>query len=550
MNDQVEKNTKQRRRRVFSLQSIFLSMLGIFSSVFILIMLYAYYDMNLISSSSASLTENSLPRIMSAQRSLINLERLRSYINIVKESSDIRVSRSAYIDASALLTEQLFDVEEVASLSDNVLSRVRQLWQCRTELNQTRSELTRAGGSLALNIYHIELEAGLPNRGLVYVPPEELAQHRVSTAGDEHYAAAQKVCGANPQGDLAIQCRTLPGAKKDFERALAAYQTAERDLIRRHSEIEFLLNLMSSAYTQNETLIISEELNHITSISHDLLDYLILIFFLVLVSCFVLYITIYSIMVRPLQKIAHFITRFTQMQDDESPHELLPDTQVLELSKIVSLLRRLFENVQKMTDDSERITQRYTELLTISYYDELTGAHNRRALELFNRTVGKLPSRFAVMMVDIDLFKKFNDTLGHQKGDAVLRRISLCLIKNTSEADIVYRYGGEEFCIVLQNVDKPILASIGRRLCHSVKQLDISNPGNHDRPVTISIGISPPTTIRGQWTLEEMIAMADTALYEAKRQGRERFVFYDQSQEGKQLQTALQETADPGGGSP
>lgn len=246
---------------------------------------------------------------------------------------------------------------------------------------------------------------------------------------------------------------------------------------------------------------------------------------IVLLSCIALYVTLFAVVVRPLQKIAFFINRFNRRQGADDL--ILPATKVTELSEVVELLRHLFEDVQKITSDSERITQRYSELLTISYYDELTGAHNRRALELFNRTIGDVPSRFAVMMVDIDFFKKYNDTLGHQKGDLVLRRVSLCLIKNTSESDIVYRYGGEEFCIVLQNVDKQMLSSIGRRLCHSVKLLDIINPGNDNKPVTISIGISPATTVKGQWTLDELISKADAALYEAKRQGRERFVFYE-----------------------
>ncbi len=534
MTDQVVKDKAQRRRRVFSLQAIFLGLLGVFSSVFILVMLYAYHDMNQIRSSSAALTEHALPRIMRAQRSLINLERLRSYINVVKESSDPHISCNAYIDASALLTEQLFDVEEVATLSSEVLSLVQQLWKNRLALNQAYGVLNRSGGRLALMVYHIEMELGLPEADRLMLPPAAQDHVGMSSSIYKIYNEALQICSAGLQGDVVRHCQALPEARNDFNQALRSCQDAEHELLSQHREIEFRLNLMSTAYIQNETQVIGGELKQISSTARDLLDYLILIFFFVLVSCFILYITIYSVMVQPLQQIAGFITSLTHKQDDESPAQPLPDTRVQEMSKIVSLLRRLYENVQKITDDSERITRNYTELLTISYYDELTGAHNRRALELFNRTVGQVPARFAVMMVDIDFFKKFNDSLGHQQGDMVLRRISLCLIKNTAESDIVYRYGGEEFCIVLQNVDEAILAVIGQRLCHLVKQLDIINPGNDHQPVTISIGISPATTVRGQWSLNEMIAMADIALYEAKHQGRGRFVFYQSGQETSQ----------------
>lgn len=527
----MQRKPGDKKRRTFSLRSIFLTMALTFATIFMLVMGYSYYDMSLIRSSSSSLAQNSIPRIMSAQRALVNLEKLKSYLTVIKESADPVSARNAYIDASALLAEQMFDDEDVAVLSHSVLNKVKLMWNTRSSLNKTRGELIRNWIHLALIVNR--LSANAPDGeikpedflGYDYVTEADFSGFMLSDYVKKQFTKAQEICaGVTEPGALEL-CRNLEPARETFERNYNYYNSYLSDLKRRSEDIEFLINLMSSSYTQNETAVISQELGYITDISRDLIYYLVLISVIVLISCIALYVTLFAVVVRPLQKIAFFINRFNRRQgaDDLT----LPATKVTELSEVVELLRHLFEDVQKITSDSERITQRYSELLTISYYDELTGAHNRRALELFNRTIGDVPSRFAVMMVDIDFFKKYNDTLGHQKGDLVLRRVSLCLIKNTSESDIVYRYGGEEFCIVLQNVDKQMLSSIGRRLCHSVKLLDIINPGNDNKPVTISIGISPATTVKGQWTLDELISKADAALYEAKRQGRERFVFYD-----------------------
>lgn len=521
-----------KKSRTFSLRSIFLTMALAFAMIFMLVMVYSYYDMSLIRSSSSSLAQNSIPRIMRAQRALVNLERLRSYLTVIEESADPVSARNAYIDASALLAEQMFDVEDVAVLSHSVLNKVKLMWNTRSSLNKTRNELIRNWIQLALivNRMSVDDKNGEIRQedflGYDYVTEADFSGFMLSDYVKKQFTRAQEICAGVTEQKLIELCEHLVPAREAFERNYAYYNSYRSDLKRRSEDIEFLINLMSSSYTQNETAVISQELGYITDVSRDLIYYLLLISVIVLASCIALYVTLFAVVVRPLQKIAYFINRFNRRQGAD---ELtLPDTKVTELSEVVELLRHLFEDVQKIASDSERITQRYSELLTISYYDELTGAHNRRALELFNRTIGEVPARFAVMMVDIDFFKKFNDTLGHQKGDLVLRRVSLCLIKNTSESDIVYRYGGEEFCIVLQNVDKETLASIGRRLCHSVKLLDIINPGNDNRPVTISIGISPATSVKGQWTLDELISKADAALYEAKRQGRERFVFYDE----------------------
>ena len=127
-------------------------------------------------------------------------------------------------------------------------------------------------------------------------------------------------------------------------------------------------------------------------------------------------------------------------------------------------------------------------------------------------------------MADIDNFKAFNDMRGHQYGDFVLSTIGRELRANVSNEDSVYRYGGEEFMILLQEVGDRVLKDIGQRLCDVIYNIGVENPANATGRLTISVGASLSTTRDGEFGWEEMIGQADKALYDAKHGGRNQVV--------------------------
>lgn len=167
------------------------------------------------------------------------------------------------------------------------------------------------------------------------------------------------------------------------------------------------------------------------------------------------------------------------------------------------------------------------------YVDELTGAANRLAL---NEALSKLESNYALAMVDIDHFKKFNDTFGHSQGDHALRFVSSHLIKEHNGK--VYRYGGEEFCLIFENTTPQkcvaLMDDIRKKLENYVFTIrgfgiDRRNSNNgvsaetkqkSRTQITISVGIATP--LDKNQTPEETLKIADRALYEAKNQGRNR----------------------------
>lgn len=127
-------------------------------------------------------------------------------------------------------------------------------------------------------------------------------------------------------------------------------------------------------------------------------------------------------------------------------------------------------------------------------------------------------SKFSLILIDIDFFKKFNDTFGHQSGDAVLRQVSQKLKKNVRSSDFVCRYGGEEMSIILPNTDKNEALITAQKICDAVAEAPLKLAGDKESIVTISLGVA--TFPEDGETPSEIIDSADKRLYFAKENGR------------------------------
>jgi diguanylate cyclase (GGDEF)-like protein len=169
-----------------------------------------------------------------------------------------------------------------------------------------------------------------------------------------------------------------------------------------------------------------------------------------------------------------------------------------------------------------RISGREHELMQLALLDPLTGAFNRRSFLEFS---GKEEARtrrggdqFAVLMLDIDHFKRINDQYGHPAGDAVIKALADVCTRALRPTDVIARYGGEEFVINLPNTDAAQAQRIAERVRLAVA--DARVPSEHGAiAFTVSIGLA---TCSDETPLAEAIARADKALYAAKRGGRNR----------------------------
>lgn len=184
---------------------------------------------------------------------------------------------------------------------------------------------------------------------------------------------------------------------------------------------------------------------------------------------------------------------------------------------------------QKVKERTAALAKANEALKKLSAKDSLTGLYNRRHLDealLREYTRCKRQqSPIAFVIIDIDHFKAFNDSHGHQVGDDCLRLVAAQLEESVNRpSDVVARYGGEEFCIVLPETDKAGSLAIASRVHQNIGDLTFRHEGKI-LPVTVSIGVSvhPPGS---ETDFESLVKEADTALYVAKENGRNQVQFY------------------------
>lgn len=183
-------------------------------------------------------------------------------------------------------------------------------------------------------------------------------------------------------------------------------------------------------------------------------------------------------------------------------------------------------------------------LRTQSTKDPLTGLYNRRYLqEMLDREIRRAirsEQALGILMLDLDHFKNFNDTYGHDAGDAVLRETGSFLVRSIRAEDFVCRYGGEEFVVILPTADLRAAEARAQRIRAKLRDLVIMHDGRSLGLITASIGVA---ALPNHGTNErDLLQAADAALYRAKRQGRDRVVVAEASVSVDSLGTPASKT--------
>ncbi len=189
--------------------------------------------------------------------------------------------------------------------------------------------------------------------------------------------------------------------------------------------------------------------------------------------------------------------------------------------------RRVEEELRKRNQELEHLSNKLqsvnAELERLNRTDPLTGLLNRRAWEDAARQEQQRSLRtgapYCVIMVDLDHFKRLNDTFGHQAGDECLRKVARCIGAVCREIDVAGRYGGEEFVLLAPETGPPQGVELAERVRRAIRELGLANPSSAVEPyVTASLGVA----VGGDGGLDAAIREADQALYAAKREGRNR----------------------------
>ncbi|MBM3381898.1 MAG: diguanylate cyclase [Betaproteobacteria bacterium] len=188
--------------------------------------------------------------------------------------------------------------------------------------------------------------------------------------------------------------------------------------------------------------------------------------------------------------------------------------------------RKAREN--EITEIANQLRDLTQVLRKLSLIDPLTEVANRRAFEQTAEQEFKRAKRnkkaLSVLLFDVDHFKMYNDHYGHQAGDLCLHRLAQQVQATIKRpGDMLARYGGEEFAIILPETDIQGASIIAERIIKCVQQLGIRHEYNSAAPVvTVSVGVATYDTYDAECTPEKLIEMADKAMYEAKKQGRNR----------------------------
>jgi len=169
----------------------------------------------------------------------------------------------------------------------------------------------------------------------------------------------------------------------------------------------------------------------------------------------------------------------------------------------------------------EQLVQANVQLEELSQHDPLTELYNRRYL--FDRLAAELARvrrghPLTVVMLDLDRFKRVNDGLGHQRGDALLQAIGATLVSNTRVTDIVGRYGGDEFLLVLTDTDADQARTVAERVVVSVREAGQRFDASHAVTASLGVATADPTD-----TVSSLLRRADENAYKAKHAGGDRF---------------------------
>ncbi|MGP1384300.1 MAG: CHASE2 domain-containing protein [Thainema sp.] len=163
-------------------------------------------------------------------------------------------------------------------------------------------------------------------------------------------------------------------------------------------------------------------------------------------------------------------------------------------------------------------------LYQLAYVDALTQIANRRCFDQYLADKLAASRYLSLILCDVDYFKLYNDTYGHQAGDACLTKVAQALRQAIRRGDFVARYGGEEFVVVLTDIQPDVALQVAERMCHQVKSLCIPHKASKISPyVSLSCGVVSASNLH-QCSIESLISYADKGLYQAKQEGRDRVV--------------------------
>lgn len=266
------------------------------------------------------------------------------------------------------------------------------------------------------------------------------------------------------------------------------------------------------------------QLRRTATLAHEFENNLLMAFLLLGAGLVTLFGLLRLHLARPLQGIMAFLNQLGTGAASQPPKRSF----IIELGNIAASLENLGTYLSLATVRSQKLASEHDHFQKMSLVDGLTGVGNRRAFDEKLRTLwlqaqqGQTP--LSLIMLDVDTFKRYNDSLGHQAGDECLRRVAAAMSRAARSTDVCARYGGEEFALLLPGADAAKAQAVAARVHAEVAREQLPHPASPVSTfVTVSLGVSSITPNPDQ-DIEShtLVRQTDAALYEAKASGRNR----------------------------
>lgn len=210
----------------------------------------------------------------------------------------------------------------------------------------------------------------------------------------------------------------------------------------------------------------------------------------------------------------------------------LPRSRIVEIRNIASALDNLSTYLSKATIQSNKLVSEHDRFQKMSLVDGLTGVRNRRSFDDSLRALWRFAQErqqpLALIMLDVDKFKIYNDNYGHQAGDECLKRVAAAMTRAARSTDVCARYGGEEFALLLPGADTHTARAVALRIHNEIEREQLPHPASPVNGfVTVSLGVA--SLVPGKDAGSDgklLVRNADAALYDAKSAGRNRTHIY------------------------
>lgn len=237
----------------------------------------------------------------------------------------------------------------------------------------------------------------------------------------------------------------------------------------------------------------------------------------------------FLLLTRVVRSIVRFASQVQRISESKEIHEIQPLEVSSEMGTIVTSFNSVIGQLRQKVQELEKLNQ---ELEILSITDELTGLYNYRSFkEFLEKEISRSRRKgyhLALLMLDLDDFKIFNDQFGHSAGNEYLKQVAALLQGNVRRYDIVARYGGDEFAIILPETNAEMGDVVARRLQSRLTSTAIRTTKGTHHFISVSMGIAsrqygPEVKTPG---LPHILEAADQALYAAKKQGKGKLETY------------------------